>query len=199
MNYSIFAHGLQLKNENLQNIFPSKPFAGKRALWYNATGAKRAKGIDMQKIVFICHGNICRSPMAEYVFADLVKRAGLEDAFFVTSAAVSYEEIGNDVYSPAKRCLASHGVPCPPHAAHRITRKEIEEADLLLCMDFSNLRRLAAISSSCEGKAKLLGEYGLSGAEIEDPWYTGNFSRVYDQISLCCGELLRSLSAGEKK
>ena len=89
MNYSIFAHGLQLKNGNLQNIFPLKPFAGRRAVWYNASGADRAKGTDMQKIVFICHGNICRSPMAEYVFADLVRREGLGAEFSVTSAAVS--------------------------------------------------------------------------------------------------------------
>ena len=137
--------------------------------------------------------------MAEYVFADLVGREGLTDRFSVTSAAVSYEEIGNDVYPPAKRCLSSHGVPCPPHAAHRITPREIEEADLLLCMDHSNLYRLKNISPLAADKAKLLGEYGLSGAEIEDPWYTGNFSRVYDQIVLCCGELLAALRKGEGK
>lgn len=153
----------------------------------------------MIKVSFVCHGNICRSPMAEYVFQDLVNKAGLGDRFEVTSAAVSYEEIGNDVYPPAKRCLASHGVPCPSRAAHRITPAEIEEADLLLCMDFSNLRRLAAISPVARDKAKLLGEYGLSGAEIEDPWYTGNFSRVYDQIALCCGALLAALGKGAGK
>ena len=137
--------------------------------------------------------------MAEYVFADLVRREGLDAEFSVTSAAVSYEEIGNDVYPPAKRELASHGVPCPPRAAHRITPEEIREADLLLCMDRSNLSRLKNISILAANKAKLLGEYGLSGSEIEDPWYTGNFPRVYDQIVLCCGELLATLRKGERK
>ncbi len=144
----------------------------------------------MIKVCFICHGNICRSPMAEYVFQDLVNKAGLGDRFEVTSAAVSYEEIGNDVYPPAKRCLAEHGIPCPHRGAHRITPKEAEESDVLLCMDHSNLYRLKSISPLAEKKARLLGEYGLHGAEIEDPWYTGAFGRVYDQIFLCCKELL---------
>lgn len=131
--------------------------------------------------------------MAEYVFQDLVNKAGLGDRFEVTSAAVSYEEIGNDVYPPAKRCLAEHGIPCPHRGAHRITPKEAEESDVLLCMDYSNLYRLKSISPLAEKKARLLGEYGLHGAEIEDPWYTGAFGRVYDQIFLCCKELLRVL------
>ncbi len=143
------------------------------------------------KIIFICHGNICRSPMAEYVFADLVKRTGKEHLYEISSAAVTNEEIGNDVYPPAKRCLAAHAIPCPPRAAHRVTAREIEDADLLLCMDESNLRRLAQISPLGVPKAHLLGEYGLGGGEIEDPWYTGNFERVYNEIASCCEELLR--------
>ena len=148
------------------------------------------------KVIFICHGNICRSPMGEYIFADLIRKQGKEKVFEVSSAAVSYEEIGNDVYPPAKRCLVEHGVPCPPHAAHCVTVEEIETADVLLCMDRSNLRRLAAISPLGVPKAHLLGEYGLGGAEIEDPWYTGNFRRVYEQIALCCETLLAVLSEG---
>ena len=152
----------------------------------------------MVKVNFICHGNICRSPMAEYVFKDLVAKAGKSADFVVSSSAVSYEEIGNDVYPPAKRCLAAHGVPCPPHAAHHITPREVEEADLLLCMDHSNLYRLKSISPAAAEKARLLGEFGLGGKEIEDPWYTGNFERVYEEIALCSEELLRVL-AGEGK
>lgn len=148
------------------------------------------------KIVFICHGNICRSPMTEYVFADLVRREGVADAFDISSAAVTNEEIGNDVYPPAKRCLIAHGIPCPPRAAHRITSREVEEADLLLCMDESNLRHLSSISPVAIEKAHLLGEYGLDGAEIEDPWYTGNFDRVYDEIALTSAELLHRLLRG---
>ena len=131
--------------------------------------------------------------MGEYIFADLIRKQGKEDLFEISSAAVSYEEIGNDVYPPAKRCLTAHGIPCPPHTAHCVTRCEAEESDLLLCMDRSNLRRLALISPLGVPKAHLLGEYGLGGAEIEDPWYTGNFERVYDQIALCCEELLHRL------
>ena len=146
------------------------------------------------KIIFICHGNICRSPMAEYIFIDLVKKQGKEASFDISSAAVTNEEIGNDVYPPAKQSLLSHGVSCPERAAHRVTVREIEDADLLLCMDHSNLRRLSNISPLALPKAHLLGEYGLGGAEIEDPWYTGNFSRVYDQIAFCCEKLLLALA-----
>lgn len=151
---------------------------------------------EKMNIVFICHGNICRSPMAEYIFKDLLERQGSAALHAVSSAAVTNEEIGNDVYPPAKRCLLSHDVPCPPRAAHRVTAKEIESADLLLCMDRSNLRRLETISPLAVPKAHLLGEYGLGGAEIEDPWYTGNFSRVYDQIALCCETLLSVTQKG---
>ena len=133
--------------------------------------------------------------MAEYVFAFLAERRGLAGEISVTSSAVSREEIGNDVYPPAERELALHGIPCPHRGARQITRREIEEADYLLCMDASNLRRLEWISSEAQGKARLLGEYGLGGKEIEDPWYTGNFSRVYDEIFCCCNALLDEIVA----
>ena len=142
------------------------------------------------KVIFVCHGNICRSPVAEYVFADLARKSGLSDSLEISSAAVSREEIGNDVYPPAKRELIAHGIPCPPHAAHEITPAEIAESDYLLCMDERNLRRIARISPLAASKARLLGEYGLNGKEIEDPWYTGRFSFVYDEIASCCALLL---------
>lgn len=129
--------------------------------------------------------------MAEYIFCEMARKQGKAALFDVSSAAVTTEEIGNDVYPPAKRCLSHHGIPCPPRAAHLVTKREIEEADILLCMDHSNLRRLGAISPLAVPKAHLLGEYGLGGKEIEDPWYTGNFDRVYEEIDLCCRSFLQ--------
>ena len=147
----------------------------------------------MLGVMFVCHGNICRSPMAEYLFSDLVKRDGLEREFRISSSAVSREEIGSDLYPPARRVLLSHGVPCPARAARQITAEEIGEYDRILCMDESNLRLLSRISPLAATKAELLGNYGLGGEAIEDPWYTGRFDCVFEEISQCCAELLRSL------
>ena len=152
----------------------------------------------MIKVMFVCHGNICRSPMGEYIFADLIRKRGLENAIEVSSSAVSREAIGGDVYPPARRELSLHGVPCPPRAARQITEEEIRDFDHILVMDESNLHRLARISPLAVGKARLLGEYGLGGKEIEDPWYTGRFSVVYREIASCCEVLLEAL-CGEKE
>lgn len=146
------------------------------------------------KVIFVCHGNICRSPLAEYVFADLVKKAGLRGRIEVSSAAASDESIGMDVYPATKKCLREHGIPCPPRVARKLTPKEAEECDLLLIMDRRNLRYLPWISPLAAKKAQFLGDYGLNGAEIEDPWYTGNFEGVYRQIAFCSRELLRVLT-----
>ena len=100
----------------------------------------------MKKILFICHGNICRSPMAEFVFKALVKVYGLESLFYVESAAVSTEEIGNPIYPPAKRCLTQHGIPFDSDKrARQVTREDYEKFDLLICMDESNVRRLKKV------------------------------------------------------
>ena len=148
----------------------------------------------MLKVMFVCHGNICRSPMAEYVFADLLRRRGLTNSIHVDSTAATTEEIGHDVYPPAKRVLAAHGIPCPPRAARLITAKEIEDFDYILCMDESNLRYLSRIVPLAKGNVRLLGEYGLGGRAIEDPWYTGRFDRVYDEISLCAENFLSEIA-----
>ena len=131
--------------------------------------------------------------MAEYIFAELLRRHGATDRFEVSSSAVSREEIGNDVYPPARRQLLSHGIPCPSRAARQITAGEIGEYDHILCMDRSNLERLARISLAACEKAKLLGDYGEGGAEIEDPWYTGRFDRVFEEIYRCCESFLDSV------
>ena len=96
----------------------------------------------MKKILFLCHGNICRSPMAEFIFKDLVRQAGLERRFEIASAATSREEIGNDMYPPAKRCLRAHGVPFSPRAARQVTPRDYDDWDLLIIMDDLNRRNL---------------------------------------------------------
>ena len=99
----------------------------------------------MIKILFVCHGNICRSPMAEFVMKDLVRKAGLTDKFYIESAAVSAEELGNPVYPPAKRELAAHGISCEGKTARQMTRADYDRFDFLVCMDLSNLRRMERI------------------------------------------------------
>ena len=145
----------------------------------------------MIKVMFVCHGNICRSPSAEYIFAEMVRQAGRED-ILVSSSAASTESIGDDVYPPARRILLAHGIPCPPRVARQITAKELAEYDHILCMDERNLRYLSYIAP-LGPNVHLLGEYGLNGAAIEDPWYTGRFDRVFDEISLCARNFLDTL------
>lgn len=114
----------------------------------------------MTKILFICHGNICRSPMAEFVMKELVKKAGLSPQFYIDSAATSREEIGNPVYPPARRKLAEHGVPCGGHAARQLTGGDYAEYDLLIGMDQANLRNMRRIcGGDPEGKLHLLLDY----------------------------------------
>ena len=141
----------------------------------------------MIKILFICHGNICRSPMAEFVMKDLVRKAGLEDRFEIASAAVSREEIGNPVYPPARRELAKHGIRCDGHAAHQITRREYEYYDYIYYMDRSNARWLDQMlpeTSKC---------YPLLSRDVADPWYTGDFGETWDDILEGCKRILEEL------
>ncbi|MBQ7712925.1 MAG: low molecular weight phosphotyrosine protein phosphatase [Clostridia bacterium] len=147
----------------------------------------------MIKVMFVCHGNICRSPAAEYVFAELLRRAGRKD-IVVDSAAASTESIGEDLYPPMRRELTIHDVPCPARAARLITAKELAEYDHVLCMDARNLRFLSYIGP-VGANVHLLGEYGLGGKEIEDPWYTGRFDRVYEEIALCVRNFWDTLPA----
>lgn len=108
------------------------------------------------KIIFVCHGNICRSPMAEFIFRQLVKEEGRENEFAISSAAVSYEEEGNGIYPHAADTLRKHGIPFGRHLAHRISKEEYEEADLVIVMDSSNLRLMGRISENCDKVHKLL-------------------------------------------
>lgn len=145
----------------------------------------------MIKILFICHGNICRSPIAEYVMKNLVQKHHLESCFEISSAATSTEEIGNPVYPPAREELNRHGISCAGHHARQVTRADYDYYDYLIVMDRMNLRNLnRIIGSDPQGKvSRLLSFTGQSG-DIEDPWYTGAFSEVYGQILEGCSALL---------
>ena len=150
----------------------------------------------MTKILFICHGNIRRSPMAEFVMKDLVKKAGLSPQFYIDSAATSREEIGNPVYPPARRKLAEHGVPCGGHAAQQLTGGDYAEYDLLIGMDQANLRNMRRIcGGDPEGKLHLLLEYTGRPGDVADPWYTGDFEATWRDVLAGCRGLLSALTA----
>ena len=147
----------------------------------------------MIRVMFVCHGNICRSPMAEYIFKKMIEESGVADRFEVASSAVTTEEIGNDVYPPARKVLARHSVPCPARAARLITKEDVDVCDHILCMDASNLDKLYRIAPAARGKAKLLGEYGLQGHDIADPWYTLDFDLTFDELLVSCSCFLNNL------
>ena len=147
------------------------------------------------KVLFVCHGNICRSPMAEFILKALVKAKGLEDQFYIESAAVSTEEIGNPIYPPAKRCLTQHGVLFDNEKrARQVTRADYARFDRIICMDASNLRWIRRIiPEDPEGKIHLMMSYTGVGRDVADPWYTGDFEAVWRDILEGCRGLLEKL------
>ena len=147
--------------------------------------------IGQMKIMFICHGNICRSPMGEFILKDLLQKEYLI-GHTVASSAVSREEIGNPVYPPARRELAKHGISCDGHHARQLTRAEYDQYDLFLVMDGSNLRLLKHIfPDDPEHKIHRLLEFaGRPGEDVDDPWYSGDFSTAYADILAGCEGLL---------
>lgn len=150
----------------------------------------------MRNVLFVCHGNICRSPMGEYILKDLVRARGLEGRYHIESAAVSREELGNPVYPPARAELAKHGVDCRGHAARQITPEDYRRFDDILYMDSSNLRYLLRLfPGDPEGKLHRLTDFGPDRRDVEDPWYTGDFAGVYRQIAAACGAYLDAREA----
>ena len=143
----------------------------------------------MLKILFVCHGNICRSPMAEFVMKDLVKQAGREKEFSIASAAVSREELGNPVYPPARRELQKHGIRCDGHAAHQITRSELESYDFIYYMDASNARYLRRLFGDAAAKCR-----PLLNRDVADPWYSGDFTRTWEDVLEGCTAILEALT-----
>ena len=148
----------------------------------------------MIKILFVCHGNICRSPMAEFVFKDMVKKAGMEDIFYIASSATSTEEIGNPVHHGTRRKLSQQGISCDGKKAVQFTWRDYEEYDYIICMDSFNVRNLSRIiGSDPDGKVYKLLDFA-GGGDIADPWYTGDFDLTYDDILRGCRGLLKKLS-----
>lgn len=153
----------------------------------------------MIKILFVCHGNICRSPMAEFIMKDLVQKAALENQFSIASAATSTEEIGNPVYPPARRKLAEHGIGCAGKTARQLTKSDYSQYDLLIGMDSANLRNMRRIcGGDRDGKMHLLMEYTGRPGDVADPWYTGDFEATWQDVLAGCSGLLDQLQYDRK-
>ena len=153
----------------------------------------------MTKILFVCHGNICRSPMAEFVMKDLVKKAGLEAEFHIESAATSTEEIGNPVYPPARRKLAEHGIGCDGKTARQLRNEDYDQYDLLIGMDRANLRNMHRIcGGDFDGKTHLLMEFTDRLGDVADPWYTEDFESTWRDVLEGCIGLLEWLIQQQK-
>ena len=152
--------------------------------------------MSMSRILFICHGNICRSPMAEMVMKELIRRRHLESCFEIASCATSTEEIGNPVYPPARSELARRGIPCERRGARQLTRSDYDRYDLLIGMDSMNIRNIMRIiSSDPEGKVHKLMDYtDHPGRDVADPWYSGRFDICYEDVLAGCEGLLAALT-----
>lgn len=149
----------------------------------------------MKKIMFVCHGNICRSPMAEFIFKDMAKAQGISNCFFVSSSATSTEEIwngvGNPVYPPAKAELALHGIACDGKRAVQLKREDYDKYDLFIGMDSANIRNMHKIlGGDPNGKIKRLMDYAERGGDVADPWYSNRFDIAYRDIYDGCHGLL---------
>ena len=150
----------------------------------------------MKKILFVCHGNICRSTMAEFVMKDLVRKADLEAEIVVDSKACRTDELGSDTYPGTKRALQAHGVPYTPRQARQITRADYEAWDYIVYMDEENRRDLMRLTGNDpKGKCSSLLSWAGLGREVADPWYTGEFETTYQDVSLGCEALLKKMAS----
>lgn len=148
----------------------------------------------MVKILFVCHGNICRSPMAEFVMKDLVRKAGRAEEFSIASAATSTEEIGNAVYPPARRMLAAHGIDCTGKTARQLRKADYAQYDYLIGMDQANFRNMQRMcGGDPDGKIHLLLDFTDRPGQVADPWYTGDFQATWEDVLEGCEGLLRHI------
>lgn len=148
----------------------------------------------MHRILFVCHGNICRSPMAEFVMKWLVAKAGLSAEFEIASAATSTEEIGNPVYPPARRKLAEHGISCTGKTARQITRRDYDYYDYIVIMDRNNLRNLNRMfGEDIHHKISMLMDYTGRPGDVADPWYTGDFEATWNDCLEGCTALMKAI------
>ena len=146
------------------------------------------------KILFVCHGNICRSPMAEFIFKKIAEQRGVFDKFEVASRATSAEELGNPVYPPARRELLRHGISADGKCAIQLSRSDYGRYDLLIGMDSANIRNMHRLfGADPEGKIKKLMDYTARPGDVEDPWYSGNFDITYRDIYDGCEALISAL------
>lgn len=187
----------------MEKIYQIKRIYTKKTSFYNAAEMpinRHKRWIfkelsEMIKVLFICHGNICRSTMSEYVMKYLTDQAGVASEFYIDSAATSREEIGNGVHHGTRQKLKEVGIPCGNHRARQLTRRDYEEFDYIIGMDAWNIRNIMRIiGSDPEKKVSMLLDYtDRPGTEIADPWYTGNFDATYGDVLEGCTGLLEHL------
>ncbi|MCR5694571.1 MAG: low molecular weight phosphotyrosine protein phosphatase [Clostridia bacterium] len=153
----------------------------------------------MIKILFICHGNICRSPMAEFCLKDLLAKANASSLAYISSAATSAEELGNPVYPPAKRKLREQGIDCAGKTARQITRSDYEKYDIIVAMEHYNLRNTERITGpDRDRKFRLLMDYTDTPGGVADPWYTGDFDEAWRDIEKGCRAMAERIIGGKK-
>lgn len=148
----------------------------------------------MIRILFVCHGNICRSPIAEFVMKDLVRKAGRAAEFSIASAATSTEELGNPVYPPARRMMAAHGIDCTGKTARQLRKADYAQYDYLIGMDQANFRNMQRMcGGDPDGKIHLLLDFTDRPGQVADPWYTGDFQATWEDVLEGCEGLLRHI------
>ena len=151
----------------------------------------------MHKILFVCLGNICRSPMAEFIMKQMVEQRGIADKFYIESCATSNEEVGNPVYPPARQVLQSRGINCSAKRARKITKGDYDRFDYIVCMDSNNLRNLKLMFPNDNGKkiSKILSFAGID-RDVADPWYSGDFTATEEDVVIGCEAILKYIEKG---